>query len=89
VYNVGGGSEVSLSLRETTALCQEITGNHVEVSSNPTTRAGDVRIYISDCTALRQRTGWRPTRSARQILGDIYTWIHTYEDSLKPALLRD
>ena len=32
LYNVGGGLASSLSLLETTVLCEEITGNHVEIT---------------------------------------------------------
>ena len=37
----GGGPEVSLSLRETTALCVEITGRRVEVVEDGSDRPGD------------------------------------------------
>ncbi len=48
--NVGGGRECSLSLLETTAICRELTGNEVPIEPVVETRAGDVPIYLSDCT---------------------------------------
>ena len=51
VANVGGGRQCSLSLRETTVLCAEITGNSVPIEGVDTTRPGDVPLYISDCAA--------------------------------------
>jgi CDP-paratose 2-epimerase len=87
VVNVGGGAQVSLSLRETSELCREITGNDVELSSDPNTRAGDVRIYLSDCRALGRLSDWTPSRSAAQILQDIYAWIHDNEQAVSRALL--
>jgi CDP-paratose 2-epimerase len=75
VVNVGGGLECSLSLRETTALCQQITGNTVEIGSEPADRAGDVPLYISDCARLRALTSWRPRRSAADVLTDTQRWI--------------
>lgn len=84
--NVGGGAEVSLSLRETSALCQEITGNRIELGSDPETRAGDVRIYVSDCRALQILTEWRPARGARDVLADIFGWIHENEAVVAGAL---
>jgi CDP-paratose 2-epimerase len=86
VVNVGGGSEVSLSLRETSALCREITGNEVPLSGDPQTRPGDVRIYVSDCGALRAMSDWRPHRPPQEILGDIYGWVHEHERHLDTAL---
>jgi len=86
VANVGGGAECSLSLRETTALCEELTGNSLEIGSVADTRPGDVPLYISDCTRLFSLTAWRPRRDARQILADIHAWISDHEDDVAAAL---
>jgi CDP-paratose 2-epimerase len=84
--NVGGGREVSLSLRETTELCAELTGRRVEVSSEEQTRPGDVPIYVSDCRTLFARSDWRPRRSASVVLSDIHKWILDHEDALASIL---
>ena len=84
--NVGGGREVSLSLRETTDLCAELTGRQIEVSSTRQTRPGDVPVYVSDCRALFGHTDWRPQRTARNTLADIHTWIRDNEADLARAL---
>ena len=84
--NVGGGRECSLSLRETTELCQEVTGREVPVLDSGAARPGDVRIYISDCERLFSRTDWRPRRNARQVLEDIYEWIVQNESAVRGAL---
>jgi len=73
--NVGGGRECSLSLRETTAICQELTGNEVAMTPVAETRAGDVPIYLSDSTKIFGLDEWRPRRSAEQVLTDIYEWV--------------
>jgi len=86
VVNVGGGREVSLSLRETSALCQEITGNHVEIGSDPETRPGDVRVYLSDCERLAALADWSPRRSPRDVLTDIFAWIHEHEALVASSL---
>jgi CDP-paratose 2-epimerase len=83
--NVGGGREVSLSLRETTELCREITGNEVPVSAGPA-RPGDVRVYLSDCRRLFGHTSWRPRRDARTILGDTFEWIAANEPALRAVV---
>ena len=84
--NVGGGRERSLSLLETTRLCRELTGRVVEVGSEPETRPGDVPVYVSDCSALYERTDWRPSRSAADTLADIAAWIAADEDRLAAGL---
>ncbi|MFN2471692.1 MAG: NAD-dependent epimerase/dehydratase family protein [Gaiellaceae bacterium] len=86
VGNVGGGSEISLSLLETTEICRELTGNLVAIAAEDDTRPGDVPVYISDCTLLFDRTAWRPRQDARAILGSIYTWIKNNERALRFAL---
>ena len=73
--NVGGGRECSLSLLETTAICRELTGNEVPIEPVEETRAGDVPIYLSDCTKIFGLDEWRPQRSAEQVLADIHAWI--------------
>jgi CDP-paratose 2-epimerase len=88
VVNVGGGVDVSLSLRETSALCAEITGNTVQLAADPKTRAGDVPIYISDTRGLRRFTDWTPRNGPREILTDIFDWVHEHERQLAPALAR-
>lgn len=84
--NAGGGREVSLSLRETTELCAQITGNHVEVVEDGSDRPGDVPLYISDCGRLAGMSDWRPSRDARTILEDIHAWIRAHEREVEAAL---
>jgi CDP-paratose 2-epimerase len=86
VVNVGGGPDGSLSLLETSEICRELTGHDVEVNGDPETRPGDVRIYVSDCRALERLTDWAPRRAPREILADIYTWIHDEEDLVAGSL---
>src|SRR4051794_26000445 len=85
-FNAGGGRDVSLSLRETTDLCREITGNDVDVSPAGESRPGDVRIYLSDCRALFAHTDWRPQRGPRQVLQDIHDWVREHEQLVLAAL---
>jgi CDP-paratose 2-epimerase len=84
--NVGGGSECSLSLLETTELCRELTGRTLDVGSLTQTRPGDVPIYVSDCRKLHGLTEWRPRRGPREILADIHTWVRDHEAGLARAL---
>jgi CDP-paratose 2-epimerase len=85
-FNVGGGREVSLSLRETSELCRELTGRDLAVGAVPETRPGDVPVYLSDCRALFSHTAWRPRRGARDILSDIHAWVLAHEALVRGAL---
>jgi CDP-paratose 2-epimerase len=86
VANVGGGRECSLSLRETTELCAQITGRRLEVTAEGSERPGDVPVYISDCARLYAHTDWRPQRSAQRILADIHAWVAEHADALATSL---
>ena len=83
IFNVGGGPENSLSLLETTGLCQQITGNRMEIQQQPETRAADVPLYISDHRKIANLCGWQPSRGAKQTLNDIYGWIRDNEDLVR------
>jgi CDP-paratose 2-epimerase len=86
IFNAGGGLERSLSLRECTSLCRDLTGNSVEVSANPVDRRADVRIFLTDSGRLMSRCDWRPLRNAETTLCDIFQWLRTNERELRPVL---
>ena len=58
IFNIGGGVSCSLSLQETTALCEEITGSRIDIVPEPQARSGDVPIYVTDYAAFTEATGW-------------------------------
>jgi CDP-paratose 2-epimerase len=84
VYNVGGGAASSLSLAETTALCQEITGNTVDITRVAENRPSDVRIYVTDNARVTADTAWRPKKSPRETLADLFDWIRANERLVAP-----
>ncbi len=75
VFNVGGGCSNSLSLIETTDLCQKITGKSIPIHPVLEERAGDIPIFITDSSRVMERTGWQPRISPEAALQDIYEWI--------------
>ena len=58
-------------------ICQQLSGNEVEIEPVAEERPGDVPVYISDCSVLFDQTEWRPRHSAEQTLR---------EDALPDAL---
>jgi CDP-paratose 2-epimerase len=85
-FNAGGGLDVSVSLRELTALCEEITGNKIPIHSIKENRTADVPVYITDNTKITNLSGWKPENSPHQLLNDIFEWIKNNENKLKPLL---
>ena len=73
--NVSGGLPNSASLCELTALCEEITGKKIQISSVPANRPNDLRIFIADSSKLFELTKWRPRRNVRQIVQDTHDWV--------------
>jgi CDP-paratose 2-epimerase len=86
VFNVGGGSDCSLSLLETTELCREISGRTAAIIGVAQERPADVPLFITDNSKVSSRTGWSPKRGVRDILQDIHRWIRENEQFLKPIL---
>lgn len=82
IYNVGGGTDVSLSLCETTRLCQDIVGRKIPIHSDPETHASDVALYCTDYSLLTAHTGWRPVWEAPAILADMFEWLRREESQL-------
>ena len=85
-FNVGGGLECSASLLELTTLCQGITGNSITIGAIPEDRPADIRIYITDNSAITEATGWRPEKSVEETVQDIAIWIDAHRESLRNVL---
>lgn len=86
VFNVGGGREHSVSLRELTRLCRDVTGREVDVGTIEQERRGDVPLYYSDCSKVRGATGWAPQISVRRIVEETCAWIASQREQLRPFL---
>jgi len=82
-FNVGGGVKNTLSLLETTQLCQKITGKKIPITPVAENRSGDVPIFITDSRKVELATGWSPKRDAQTTLQDIYEWIRQYESQVR------
>lgn len=82
-YNVGGSREVSLSLLETTILCQQITGNKIKIGRDLQDRPGDIAVYLTDNKKVTRELKWKPQKKASVILNDIFNWIRNNEVKLK------
>ena len=82
-YNVGGGVASSLSLQETTRLCQQITGKTIPVTAVDSNRPADMALYITDSSRISELTGWRPQRTPEQTLRSIYEWIVAEEPTVR------
>ncbi len=85
-FNVGGGRAGSLSLLETTAICEDLTGVSLDIEGVAENRAGDVPLYLSDCSALFAFTDWRPERTPLDTMTDIHRWVLAHEAAVAATL---
>lgn len=83
VYNVGGGLDISTSLKELTYLCQEISGKAVAVATDSKTAAVDIPIYISNHSKVSKDFAWTPRKNVKTIMQEIHDWLRKHEESLR------
>jgi CDP-paratose 2-epimerase len=82
-YNVGGGSEQAISLIEATTMCQQITGNTVDITVSPDVRWADHRVYVSDIERVCAKFDWHPVVTPRSLLRQIQAWAETERGALE------
>ncbi|HEY3494641.1 MAG TPA: GDP-mannose 4,6-dehydratase [Polyangiaceae bacterium] len=73
-YNVGGGPENQLSLRELLADLER----RLKVSLKPTftaTRPGDQPVFVADIRKAERDLGWRPRTSAADGVAKLVDWV--------------
>jgi CDP-paratose 2-epimerase len=86
VFNIGGGSDVSVSLLELTELCYEVTGRRIPIGCVPETRPGDIPYYVTDNSKIQSYIDWRPIKCTKDIVSDIADWLLANESSVRPIL---
>lgn len=85
-FNVGGGLERSVSLKELTEICRQATGNTIPVRKVPPERPADLRIFITDKSKIESVSGWTPQYGVEKIVEHIVQWIGENEKALRPIL---
>jgi CDP-paratose 2-epimerase len=83
IINVGGGVEGSMSLLELDRFCGGYFGSGSRAVDTGEVRPFDIPYYVSDSSLARKHWGWRPTRTAEEITGDICRWTAGNLDTVK------
>jgi len=73
-YNIGGGIEKSISIKECLVLLSEITGNNQQITIEPP-RFGDLYYFVCDISKFRNRTEWIPKVIPEKGLKKLVSWI--------------
>ena len=87
-FNLGGGPENTLSLRELLALIGEITRQEARVSFDEW-RPGDQPWYVSDTAALHLASGWRAEVGVREGLTRLSAWLATAFSAAPAAVAKE
>lgn len=74
VYNVGGGSDNTLSLRELIEYLESRLGNALKVETSDW-RAGDQRVYVSDIRRMANDLEWKPRVCRKDGVAQLYEWV--------------
>jgi len=73
-FNMGGGPERSVSLREVLAQIEQRVGRPVDLRSEDW-RVGDQRYYVSDTARFQAATGWAPQVGVEEGLNRLHAWL--------------
>src|SRR5579864_6760832 len=73
IYNVGGGIQNSVSLRDVIDEMYQVTGRQLQFDTQRA-RPGDQLFYVTDFEKLHQHTGWKPQHNVRQTIEAIHTF---------------
>jgi CDP-paratose 2-epimerase len=83
VYNIGGGSENTLSVWvELGPMLEELLGRKVEVSRGDW-RPGDQHICIMDTRKAQRELGWRPQVGVAEGVRRLYEWVAQNKELFK------
>ncbi len=74
VFNIGGGSQNTLSLLELLDILQSMTGRRPEVSFSEW-RNADQKVYISDIRKVQEMLGWKPRLAPQDGVKRVVNWV--------------
>jgi CDP-paratose 2-epimerase len=83
IFNFGGGSANSLSLREGTQLLENKLGHGTNIAVEDSARKGDLPIYFTDNRKGAKELSWKPAVNLDQGFDRILAWIRANEDALR------
>ncbi len=73
-FNIGGGVENVVSLRDLLAFIERRSGSKIPAASAEW-RPGDQKVFISDIRRARTELGWSPQIGCQRGLALLYDWI--------------
>ena len=75
LFNIGGGPENSISLKDLSKICQTTTGNTIKFKKIKFTSIYDIPYYISDNRKVKKFYNWKPKKNIKTLVEDVYDWM--------------
>jgi CDP-paratose 2-epimerase len=82
VFNVGGGSNNTISLLELLDMLEKITGKRSKVRFGDW-RQSDQKVYVSDISKIREKLNWVPKISPEIGVRKLTEWINGNKDKFE------
>ena len=75
LFNIGGGIKNSISLKNLTKKCENITGNVIKIKKIYKTSIFDIPYYVTENKKIKKFYNWKPKKDINMILEDVYDWM--------------
>lgn len=82
VFNIGGGAQFSLAVREIFPMLERLLGRPIPTTHGPW-RPGDQPVYISDITKAKEKLAWEPTMAPAAGVKTLFDWCQQYIEVFK------
>jgi CDP-paratose 2-epimerase len=82
VFNIGGGANFSLAVKEVFPLLEKFLGRPVPHTFGEW-RPGDQQVYISDIAKAKEKLKWEPTISPEEGIRTLFAWCQQHTDVFK------
>ena len=83
IFCIGGGKRNSLSLKQLTKKCQEVTKNHPRIGSVQKTSKYDIPFFISSNKKIKKFYNWSPKTNIKIILKKNLEWLKKNNKKIK------
>jgi len=84
VYNVGGGPENTLSLKELVGRLDALNGRALDVRRGDW-RPGDQRVFVADIRLIQRELGWSPGVTIDAGLRRLHAWVQDNLSLMPPV----
>jgi len=82
-FDIGGGINNSINLKQLTKKCQNITNNKIKIFKERNTSIFDIPYFVSNNKKIKKVYKWSPKKNIDNIITDIFYWLIKNKKILK------